>query len=181
MSNDFLDDRRKALEEAFFAKQNAELLRRLREPEGQKDLATAVGIQDKAALDRLAGHGIQGNALAAVSLAPLVLVAWADGSLEEPERQAVLSAAAEAGIPAGGPAHALLTQWLAQHPPQDLLASWTDYVRALAPEARAALRKDVLGRARRVAEAAGGFLGLTSKVSAAEEAMLKRLEGAFAA
>ena len=181
MSNEFLDDRRKALEEAFFARQNAELIRRLQAPEGQKELSGTAGLQDPKVMERLEAHGIGANALAALSLVPLVLVAWADGSLEPEERRAVLSAANEAGIPAGGAAHALLDHWLAQHPPQDLLATWTDYVRALAPEARAALHKDVMARAHQVAEASGGFLGLVSKVSANEKTVLKRLEDAFAA
>ncbi|MFC0388673.1 hypothetical protein [Muricoccus vinaceus] len=181
MSHDFIDDRRKALEEAFFARQNAELIRRLHAPEGQKELSGSTGIQDPKVLERLEAHGIGANALAALSLAPLVLVAWADGTPEPEERRAILSAAGEAGIPTGGAAHALLDHWLAQHPPQDLLATWTDYVHALAPEARAALHKDVIARAHQVAEASGGFLGLTSKVSPTEKAMLKRLEDAFTA
>lgn len=181
MSHDFLDDRRKALEEAFFARENAELTRRLHAPEGQKELSGASAIQDPAVLARLEAHGIGTNALAALSLVPLVLVAWADGTPDPEERTAILAAAAEAGIPAGTAAHALLDAWLARHPPQDLIATWSDYVHALAPEARAALHKDVMARAHRVAESSGGFLGLTSKVSATEKAMLKRLEDAFQA
>lgn len=181
MSHEFLDDRRKALEEAFFARQNAELIRRLQAPEGQKELSGAAGLQDPKVTERLEAHGIGTNALAALSLAPLVLVAWADGNPDEEERRAVLAAADGAGIPAGTAAHALLDHWLAQHPPQDLLSLWTDYVHALAPEARAALHKDVMARAHQVAEASGGFLGLMSKTSTNEKAMLKRLEDAFAA
>jgi hypothetical protein len=41
------------------------------------------------------------------------------------------------------------------------------------------LKSELLGRARRVAEAAGGFLGLGSKVSRAEEAILTELAAAF--
>jgi hypothetical protein len=40
------------------------------------------------------------------------------------------------------------------------------------------LRETVIGQARAVAEAAGGFLGL-GKVSPAEDEMLRRLERAF--
>lgn len=180
MNHDFLDERRKALEEAFFARENAEAIRRLHPTEGSGAAAPGAAIQDQAVLDRLAAHGVGANALTALSLAPLVLVAWADGMPQPEERQAVLSAADEAGIPAGSAAHNLLDHWLAQHPPVDLLATWADYVHALAPEARTALHKDIMARAHQVAEAAGGFLGLVSKVSPTEKAMLKRLEDAFA-
>ena len=41
------------------------------------------------------------------------------------------------------------------------------------------LKSDLLGRARTVAEAAGGILGLGSKVSKSEQAMLEELAHAF--
>jgi hypothetical protein len=45
---------------------------------------------------------------------------------------------------------------------------------------RAGLRDELLGRAKRVAESAGAFLGLGTAVSAAEAAVLRKLEAAFA-
>ena len=184
MSHDPLDDRRRALEDAFFARQDSELIRRMRAADPSRSererLAEASGLQDEAVLDRLAGLGFGSGTVAALTLVPLVAVAWADGSLDSKERQAVLSAAGESGLAPGAPGHALLQGWLAEAPPPALLAAWTDYVRALPPEARAGLRPQLLGRARRVAEATGGFLGLTRSVSAEEEAVLGRLEAAFA-
>jgi hypothetical protein len=47
------------------------------------------------------------------------------------------------------------------------------------PAEQHALRDELIGRARHVAEAAGGFLGLGNKVSSAEEAVLEKLAGAF--
>jgi hypothetical protein len=52
-------------------------------------------------------------------------------------------------------------------------------VKALPAQVREALRPDVLGRAREVAEAAGGFLGLGSKVSDDERRVLGELERAL--
>jgi hypothetical protein len=64
-----------------------------------------------------------------------------------------------------------------------MLEAWTTYTTGLCasitPAERAALRSVVMGQARAVAEAAGGFLGV-GKVSGAEEEMLARLERAFA-
>ena len=61
--------------------------------------------------------------------------------------------------------------------------AWKDYVNALcstlSTNARHVLKETVLGRAYQVAEAAGGFLGLSSKVSRSEQAMLDELERAF--
>ncbi len=189
MSKDFLGDRKHALEEAFFAQQDEALLRHLREAEATKSkkqaLSAASGIADDAVLDKLVGLGVDGATVAALSLVPLVLVAWADGSLDDKERGAVLSAAAEAGVEEGGPGHQLLGRWLATTPPPNLLATWTDYIRAISPTlsegARQDLKSDLLGRAQKVAESAGGFLGAGWKTSPAEKDVLGRLEKAFSA
>ncbi len=49
----------------------------------------------------------------------------------------------------------------------------------LSAEPKQALKEQVIGHARGVAEAAGGFLGLGSKVSSKEKAVLDDLEQAF--
>jgi hypothetical protein len=65
------------------------------------------------------------------------------------------------------------------------VATWREYVSALSAtltdDARQALKSELLGRARTVAEAAGGFMGMGQKVSAAEAAVLGELEQAFVA
>lgn len=183
---DFLDDRRRALEESFFAKRNQALLERLREEmaatKRQESLAAASGISDEKVLTRLLALQIDADALAALTLAPLVLVAWSDGSIAEDERQAVLHSANQSGIAPDTPAHELLINWLEEPVSHELLETWTGYVRALCSKldagARASLKADVVGRARAVAEAAGGLLGF-HQVSASEQAVLEKLEAAF--
>ena len=187
MSEDLLGDRRKALEEAFFAKHNAQLRQRLQEAETarvQKDtLRTVSGITDEAVLDQLIALGIHSETVAALALIPLIEVAWADGTIEAKERQAILSAAQAAGLSEGSASYQLLEGWLTNRPASTLLAAWKDYVAALTATLDAAakmtLKQDLLGRARAVAEAAGGFLGLGEKISNAERAKLTELERAF--
>jgi len=57
--------------------------------------------------------------------------------------------------------------------------AWKRQMRALlpllSPKERDDIRASALERARSVAEAAGGFLGLTSKISAQEKAVLDSL------
>jgi hypothetical protein len=61
--------------------------------------------------------------------------------------------------------------------------SWSSYVKGLCERldeaGRSALKTEILGRAEAVAEAAGGFLGLGSKISKEEQEALDRLERAF--
>ena len=187
MSDEFLGQRKNTLEEAFFAEENERLRQRLREADQAKSrkaaLAEASGITDDAVLERLAALNLGSDTLAALSVAPLVMVAWADGSMDDKERSAVLAGAEEAGVGRQGVGHQLLDRWLREAPPRDLLATWVDYIRAisaaLGDEGRRALKAELLGRARRVAEAAGGFLGVGRRVSPSEEAVLERLERAF--
>lgn len=181
-----LSDRKKALEEQFFAQQERELRERVRREAAEKErrqaLAEASGIHDGAVLDRLAALDLDGGTVAALGLVPLVEVAWADGTLHERERTAVLRAAEEAGVSPGTAAHDLLESWLTHRPGPELLHAWTDYTQALAASLseaeREGLRHELLDRARKVAEAAGGILGL-GKVSDAEKAMIGELEKAL--
>jgi tellurite resistance protein len=187
MSDEFLGSRRKALEESFFAKHNEKLRRALKEKESAKTkkeaLSAASGISDDAVLEELVRQDIDSDTVAALALVPLVEVAWADGNIDDKERTAVLSAAEQAGLSRESAAFQLLEGWLAVQPGRRVMAAWKDYVGSLAntlsPQAKATLRQDLLGRARAVAKAAGGFLGLGSKVSRSEQAVLDELEQAF--
>jgi hypothetical protein len=188
MVEEFLGDRKRALEEEFFRKQERGLLERLRTEQAtqsaREELSRASGLTDTAVLDRLIGLGLQASTLAAMGLVPLVAVAWADGTLDARERQAVSSALETAGINPESPAWQLLQSWLTSPPSPSLLEVWKAYMAALCPQLsasdRISLRDSTLGRARAVAEASGGFLGLGSKVSSAEEAMLHTLAEAYA-
>jgi hypothetical protein len=187
MGEHVLSDRERALENAFFARQERALLEKLREGERARSrkeaIAAASGIRDDAVLDRIVALGIGPDTVAALALVPLALVAWADGSLDAKERAAVMEAAREAGLPAGGEAAHLLDSWLAAPPGAELKAAWRSYTAALAAgldeAARTTLRRETVGRARRVAEATGGVLGLGRRVSEAEERVLKELDAAF--
>ena len=178
----------KALEDAFFAKRDAEKLAALRAKLAKEaevaELAAAIGIEDPGILEQLHALDIGSDTLAALALVPLVEVAWADGELDDKERAAILQAAQEEGAKAGGPAMELLETWLTARPGPDLRAAWFEYVRAfcarLSPESRAALQEDLLSRTRRVAEATGGFLGFGRRVSPSEQQVLDDLLGAFA-
>ena len=182
-----LDDRRKALEEGFFAKQDEQLLERIRERQVRGErlelLREVSGLTDETLLERLEALGIEAETLAALTMYPLVAVAWADGVLEASEREAVLRGAEQAGLAGDRAAARLLQDWLDAPPPPELLAAWHDYAKAICTELsvdeRAQLRDQLIGRAHAVADAAGGFLGLGNRVSKEEAALLDELKSAF--
>jgi hypothetical protein len=178
--------RAKALEDSFFERENQELLRKLREQAAREDrkrtLREALNVSDDQVLDALVDLDLDTESIVAFGLVPLVEVAWADGSIHDNEREAILRAADERGIAAGSTTYRLLQNWLLHQPDARLLEVWRYYSReliaSLGPESGALLKDRVLGNARAVAEAAGGFLGLGS-ISAVEKAVLEDLESTF--
>lgn len=182
-----LDDRGRALEDAFFLERDKKLVAEMKAAKEKKEaiaqLKAVSGIADESVLDRLWSMKISAEVVAATALVPLVQVAWADGKLDDKEQSAVIDAALESGLEKGSAAHQLLKNWLNAKPPSGLFEAWEAYTTELCKGLDAASKKkledSVIGRARRVAEAAGGFLGLGSKVSAEEEFVLNRLKKAF--
>jgi len=178
---------RGGLEDEFFRREDQRLLERLRErqagEESRAALAAATGVSDPAVLDRMRALEIGPETVAALHLVPLIEVAWADGSLDERERAMVLAQARESGLEDGSPELALLQNWLARKPEPRLLSAWEALVQGLCAEMEPAaietLRTRLLERAKKVASASGGVLGLGSKVSGAEASALARLERAF--
>ena len=181
-----LGDKVRSLEDEFFRKEDQramQQLRELREKAASREALTKVsGIKNEAILDKLIQLGIGAEVLAALALAPLVEVAWADGSLDERERREILGRAEKSGIAPGSPGHAILQSWLERKPEPKLLTAWIHMVEGLCehmtPEQVGALRAGLIERAQAIASASGGVLGI-GKVSAAEADMIQRLESAF--
>lgn len=182
-----LEDRRRALEESFFQKENDKLLARLRATKervaAREALAREIRLEDEDILDHLIDVGIRAETWLAVSLVPLVEVAWANRVMDRNERAAILGAAAEHGIEENSDASQLLSSWLAHRPSPKLRQAWAEYMevatRSLSDSARNAIREKILQQSRAIAATAGGFLGLLSPISEAEERLLEELAVAF--
>ena len=186
MSSAVLDDRRKALEDAFFKKEGEKLKAKLQESREReaikKALAESAGIRDEDLLERLCDLKISAETVAALSLVPLVEVAWADGKMDRQEIEAILRAAEESGVKPGSPAYELLDLWTKEPPGPSLIEAWREYIGAvcaeLSAEQRWRLEESVVGRAQAVAAAAGGFLGI-GKISSEETQVLEALHAPF--
>lgn len=182
-----MDKRSKQLEDAFFLKEDQKLieqLKRMKEmDESKAALKEASCIHDDSILEKLVELDIHAEMVAALTAVPLIEVAWADREVDEKEREAILKGAEESGVTLTSNCHSILAQWLTHKPGPELLEAWTHYIEGLSETMNQSemenLKKDLLDRARRVAEASGGFLGLTSKVSTEEQKMLDTLEKAF--
>jgi hypothetical protein len=181
-----LEERGKALEDEFFYKEDQKRLAQMKEKldaqQSREELKKVSGMSDDAVLDRLIGLGLRANTIASLSLVPLIAVAWADGTIQDNERDAILQAAHGKGLETGSPGYELLTTWLAKKPDESLFETWTSYIKALSAqltdEQNRLLRNQIVGFAKLVASVAGGILGI-AKVSGSEEKVLNRIEAAF--
>ncbi len=187
MNHELLADASRALDEKFYREQDAGLLEYLRsqaDEDKQRDqIAEIARIDDVQVLDSLIEVGVTAESFIALSLFPLVRVAWADGQVSDGERDAVLRAAADEGISEGSANYRLLQGWLEDCPNSAMQEAWQNYARALARELEATnlatVRNSTLNRARQIADAAGGFLGLGNRISKNEELALLDLAHAF--
>jgi hypothetical protein len=182
---EILRDRGRSLEDEFFHREDQRLRARLKElhaaETAREALSRASGITNPTVLQTLMELGIRAETVAALSLVPLVEVAWADGTLDAKERREVVD---KAGVAPGSAESTLLEAWLDRRPEPRLLTAWTHLVQGMCEhldaDGIARLKTSLLERARAVAAASGGVFGVGSKVSRAEADMLGTLEAAFA-
>jgi tellurite resistance protein len=183
---DAFRERERALEEGFFRGQDQKLLQKLRARATFGELAAALGeklrVDDPALIEEIRSLGLTQDTGAALLVAPLVQVAWADGVVAKRERDAVLALAASRGIAAGSPAHATIVEWLERRPPDKLfdvaLRTIDAGLAVLTPEERAERLRDVEEACRNVARAAGGIsalFGLGGEISDEEARLVQTI------
>jgi hypothetical protein len=103
-----LDSRRKAQEEDYFRKKNAEAAEKLRAFHALQQ----TGVSDEGLVKILLEAGFDSDGIRALFLQPLVEVAWADGRVQSDEKEMILKFAKERGIEETSLAHRLLLLWI---------------------------------------------------------------------
>lgn len=189
MNSQSLAQQRQQLHDAFFEDRDQELLdfldfeTKTKEEEELDQLQKKAGVSDPNVLEVLKQVGITSTSMDAFMLLPLVRLAWADSRIQDGEFASLLKAADDDGIAYGTPAYRLLSRWLEERPSDKVIEAWQAYARAVARElddaSLAAFQQATLGRARRLAEASGGILGLGEKISGNERLVLMDLANAL--
>ena len=190
MSIDLMRERERAFEAVYFARIERAFVDRQRreraEARERERLAAASGIGERALLDDLRDVGVTATNIEALGLAPLVLMAWADGTLEPEVREAALRAIEAEGVARGSEGHRLFESWLVERPGGALMKAWREYIDSvfdhlatlpaeLRGVAEERLRDEVLSRMRSVARASGHFLG-TGALSESRQRLLDEIE-----
>jgi hypothetical protein len=188
MQDRIFGDREKAMEEAYFRQEDAKLLDHLRQNAKLEDIALALGeklqVHNPDLLLRVRELGVTVDTAPALFLAPLVQVAWADGSVHKAEHDTVLRLARGRGVEAGSPAYTQLEDWLRARPSDELFDTAVEVLKAgfsvLPPNEQEERLQRVVDACNEVAMAAGGgglaqVLRLGASTSSRESSMLDRI------
>jgi len=173
-------------EERYFQERDEEMRAALREKleaqanamAGQEKMAASVGVTDEQIVAEIEALGFDADTAPVLHLMPLVAVAWADGEVQDEEREVILEAAGNHGIEPGSPAGNMLASLLEKRPADVVLGQVLTVlqhmlaVKGMQPDS-------VLKACEDVAAAAGGFFGFGSKVSGDEEAVIKKISKSF--
>jgi len=182
MSDKFLKDRERAFEANYFRKQDEKLLAKMRERAALQEIAQALAdklrVDDAELLRGVVELGLTSETGAAILLAPLVQVAWADGNVTPAERAVILEVARSRGVLPGTPPCTQIESWLRERPSDALFETAMEVMKVaesvLPADEREERIRAVVGACRRVAEASGGnlakLLGLSSAAVSTDEA-----------
>jgi hypothetical protein len=174
-------DAGRAREEAYFHQREQELLEAARkkaeDARHRAAMGDVSGIQAPEVLEMLQHHGYDPDTIRVIPLVPLLGVAWADGSVSDAERQKIRAIARMRGIEVGSAADRRLEEFLLERPEAGVLERSILAIRSIlaARPGGDDVGDDLLALCREVATASGGFLGIGSKVSQAEEALMTEL------
>ena len=185
ITRDHMDD-----EEAYFKKSDAELLKKMHENARLQEIVAALAenlqVQNPELLRRVMALGITKETGPAFLLAPMVQVAWAEGTVTDPERETVLRHAAARGVENGSPAQAQLLEWLKNRPSDTLFETAIEVLRAGLSTLPADQHEERIARiiqaCREVSEASGGLakkLGVGSGISKEEKSILEHVTTAL--
>lgn len=185
--SDSMKERGRAFEAHYFNKLSDEKAKALKEKLQRKEnvnaLAQQTGIQDEALLNQLLDHGISSSELTALTLFPVAYVAWADGKLDDKEREAIAKACYETGIDKHSATMDLMNSWLEEPVGEDFFGLWDRWIREILPHMEPDHAKtfasNIHEKAVTVAKASRSFLGLGAEISNDEAKALEKIEASL--
>ena len=183
MDKGILSDRERAAEAAYFREQESRLLERLRQRASLDDIAVALAeklqLDNPDLLARARQLGLTRETAGAIFVAPLVQVAWAEGSVTRHERDVVLRLARDRGVEPNSPAYAQLEEWLRVRPEDSFFETALEIIRygfaVLPPKEKEERIQRIVQACHEVATASASgiaVLGLGSSESNAEAAII---------
>ncbi|MFN0123330.1 MAG: hypothetical protein ACKV2V_22745 [Blastocatellia bacterium] len=184
---DVFKDRERGMEEAYFRRQEQELIEKMRARRAaeaaREEMAAATGIVDDEMLSHLQDMGFNRDTVSLLHVIPLLQVAWADGKVQSGEADQLIRIARLRGIAADSVADQQLAKWIETRPSEEFFTQSLGVVRAMLaamPDIHgSANRRDLVAFSIAIASASGGILGFGDKVSDEEKSAITEIARAL--
>lgn len=152
----------------------------------REGLRQIVTVADEDIIEDLIALGFTKETVGVLPLIPLVQVAWADGEVQGKEAKEILSLTEKRGYEIESEAFRLIDNLLMQRPTDEFMKSCLfvlkEIYNKLPGEQESEAKMNLLGFAKRVAQASGGFLGLFGeKVDASEASLIDEIAATLGA
>jgi hypothetical protein len=185
MAKDIFRDRERGEEQAYFRREDAKLIAKLRQKAQLSEIAHALAEKlhgdEPALLERIQKLGVTLDTGSAFILAPLVEVAWVDGKVSDAERDTILDIAKQRGVEPGSADYHQLLDWLAHRPSDEVFRTALEAIRiglsVLPPDESEQRIATIIKACEDVAQAAGVIDQLfhLDGVSYAESALIAEI------
>ena len=185
---DAFKDRERGLEEEYFLRKERELVEKMRrrvELENQRqEIAKEIGVSNEEIIKGLQELGYTSETVKLIHLMPLVQVAWADGRVDDKEKNMIIELARSSQIVEGSEADLKLAAWLNERPSEEVmqahLLAVQAVIEAIPEEFRASMRENLINYSVTLAAASRGLFGLEAKISKSERAVIEQIVEAVA-
>jgi hypothetical protein len=152
-----------------------EMKRAAEELQKTRAVAKSAGTEDMELAERIAKLGFTGEAAAVFDLLPLILVAWADGSVSGDERATIFTVLEHRKIPRGSEAFVAVESLLEEKPSRAFIDEAMDALRDLMANRPEASSTEMIELCTAIADASGGFLGLVKRISPEERELIGKI------
>lgn len=153
-------------------RQMAKAAKELQEARG---VAKATGTDDMDLAERIRKLGFTGETATVFDLLPLILVAWADGSVSRAERQTIFTVLEHRNIARDAEAFVAVESLLEEKPSEAFIEESMDALRDLMADRADAKTAEMIELCAAIADASGGFLGLVKRVSEEERELIAKI------
>ncbi len=182
--DDAFNKREHFYEEEYFRKREQEFIAALRRREGRqgeiKELGEKLGVSDPGLIEAILDIGFSGQLSTLLFLAPVVRIAWADGSVSPQEHKMIVELARKDGVAEHSVADLLLTEWLEKKPSEtffyDTLLAIRAVLLAIPRERADARRNEIISRSKALAAAPEGLLHSGAEILETEQRLLDSIE-----
>lgn len=185
MAKDIFRDRERGEEQAYFRREDAKLIAKLRQKAQFSEIAHALAeklqADEPALLERIQKLGVTLDTGSAFILAPLIEVAWVDGEVSDAERDTILDIAKQRGVEPASADYRQLLDWLAHRPSDEVFRTALEAIRiglsVLPPDESEQRIATIIKACEDVAQAAGVIAELLhlDGISYAERALIAEI------